>query len=143
MIVVIGCSKTKVEYAAPVCRLYTGGVFTNSLKWALSVVEAKDVRVLSALHGLVPLYKVLAPYDLKMAPGVGVTVATLQRQVSELDANLLVGVLSAEYRVRLTEAARLSGVSVRYPFTDLLPNRSIGYLMQALIKYRGRIPEAQ
>lgn len=63
-VVLIGCSATKLERAAPARDLYTGRVFRESVKYA----EAIGARwfVLSALHGVVAPETVIEPYDVTL-----------------------------------------------------------------------------
>lgn len=65
---VIPCGGAKLDSAAPAAELYTGSAFRGALAAALAEVDGDRSRVLilSALHGLVNLDTVLAPYDVKM-----------------------------------------------------------------------------
>jgi hypothetical protein len=67
-VVVIPCGGAKLDTAAPAAELYTGSAFREALAAALHQVDGDRSRVLilSALHGLVDLDTVLAPYDVKM-----------------------------------------------------------------------------
>lgn len=78
VLVVVACAATKREYPATAADLYCSNHFTFMLSAARS--EAADttrvcgkpagVAIVSALHGLVDLDTVIAPYDLKMGqPG--------------------------------------------------------------------------
>lgn len=69
----VGCGKSKRPTAGPAGGLYTGALFAKALAYARAEA-ARDggaVRVLSALHGAVPLGAVLAPYDLSMGDLAG------------------------------------------------------------------------
>ncbi len=88
---VIPCGGSKLDRPAPARELYTGSMFRHTLTVA-SRAAADDmasgrgparVLILSALHGLVELDTVLAPYDLKMGRPGSVDVATLMRQAEE------------------------------------------------------------
>jgi len=65
ILVVLGCSKEKAEQRLPVKNLYQGTLFKLGLEYANSI--GADVRVMSALHGIVGLDDVLDPYNLKMS----------------------------------------------------------------------------
>lgn len=61
---IIPCSGPKLAHPAPASELYTGTLFRSCLQAAQAQVEEGDViYVLSALHGLVALDQVLAPYE--------------------------------------------------------------------------------
>ncbi|RVH60116.1 hypothetical protein CN213_06045 [Sinorhizobium meliloti] len=60
-VVLVSCVKSKLAYAAPARMLYNSDWFTK----ARSVIEAQDAHwfVLSALYGLVPADREIAPYE--------------------------------------------------------------------------------
>lgn len=64
-VVLIGCSATKLDRAAPARDLYTGRVFTASVAYAES--RGLPWFVLSALHGVIPPDQVIEPYDVTVA----------------------------------------------------------------------------
>lgn len=63
-VVLIGCTKEKLDREAPARELYQGRLFTASVAYA----EAIGARwfVLSALHGLVDPDQLIAPYDVTL-----------------------------------------------------------------------------
>ncbi len=61
-IVLIACSKKKVNHQAKAKDLYTGALFTKSLKYAYSL-NADKIFILSAKHHLLSLDKMIEPYD--------------------------------------------------------------------------------
>ena len=136
MKVLIGCGKSKSPSAAPAFKLYTGGYFQATWRWASSIAPVDNIRIVSAKHGLLhPLTRV-EPYDLKMAPRSGISAATLSRQLAELGDDDLIGVLGSEYRRRLLQA----GARCRYPFTDAFPGAGMGTLRKELASSIGFIP---
>ena len=60
-IVLIGCSKSKLDQPAPARELYTGQLFKKAVAWA----ERQGLQwfVVSALHGLVAPDQSIAPYN--------------------------------------------------------------------------------
>jgi hypothetical protein len=62
LVVLIGCSKTKLDHAAPACQLYRGERFVLAHEKA-ERLGADYVFVLSTRHGLIPIDKVIEPYD--------------------------------------------------------------------------------
>lgn len=68
LMVLIACSASKLSHAAPARDLYTSDLFRKSLAWAESLQDegGKVIFVLSAMHGLVPLDRVIEPYDVSL-----------------------------------------------------------------------------
>ena len=62
-IVLIGCSKLKLDHCATASQLYQGAVFKKSLVVARKHYPNAPVYVLSAEYGLVPIDQILCPYD--------------------------------------------------------------------------------
>ena len=65
-LVLIACSKEKLDHAAPARRLYCSPLFQKAWAWAARDTLA-TTRILSARHGLVHPFQELAPYDLELA----------------------------------------------------------------------------
>lgn len=86
--IVVPCGAGKLDQAARAEDLYTGSLFRYILSAAkaeaAAIVGDCEVVILSALHGLVRLDDVLAPYDLKMGAKGSVTAETVARQAAEL-----------------------------------------------------------
>jgi hypothetical protein len=62
-VVLVPCTKCKRDYPARAEWLYKGRIFEYSLAYARTIAPDSLIRVLSAQHGLVPLDRVIAPYD--------------------------------------------------------------------------------
>lgn len=62
-IVLIGCSKQKLDREAPARELYTGRLFRLSLRYAEEVLGSGRIGILSAKYGLVAPNFRLHPYD--------------------------------------------------------------------------------
>jgi hypothetical protein len=60
-IVLIGCSKSKLNRQATARELYTGQLFKKAVDWAER--HGYQWFVISALHGLVTPNQTIAPYD--------------------------------------------------------------------------------
>lgn len=60
-IVLISCSKSKLDKPAPARELYTGQLFQKAVAWAER--QGHQWFVISALHGLVTPNQTIAPYD--------------------------------------------------------------------------------
>lgn len=61
-VVLIACCGTKLSSPAPARQLYCSDLFRKSLAWS-QALGADATLVLSALHGVVGLDQVVAPYD--------------------------------------------------------------------------------
>lgn len=67
LLVVIGCGKRKLSAPAQAGLLYTGSYHGACRATAAALTaERGQVRILSARHGLLPLDRVVAPYDERM-----------------------------------------------------------------------------
>lgn len=85
-VAIIPCGQDKLDAPAPAADLYCGDMFRMSIAAARSIAEGDDaqVLVLSALHGLVQLDQVIAPYDLRMGAPGSVTAETVAAQALAL-----------------------------------------------------------
>lgn len=63
---VIQCGMRKLDRPAPAADLYTGPYFKASLAYARRHVSDADIFILSAEHAIVPLTRILAPYNVKL-----------------------------------------------------------------------------
>lgn len=68
-VVVVGCGSLKLDRSAPASELYASTLFRLSLAYARQLAPDRDIRIASALHHLVQLDDVLAPYDARMTGG--------------------------------------------------------------------------
>lgn len=121
---VIPCGRAKLDGPAPARELYTGSMFRHALNnverlAALDVAEGRGparVLVLSALHGLVELDKVLAPYDLRMDQPGSTAAERLAEQAAALGidwGSQVYAFLPRPYLARLDEALRTLDVYVQ------------------------------
>lgn len=83
-IVVIGCGASKQDHAAPARELYTGAYFRSCLAAATAAAPLERVFILSARYGLVPLGRVIEPYDLTIGEPGAITVDQLKDQAEAL-----------------------------------------------------------
>jgi len=61
ILLIISCSKSKLPHPAPAKQFYTGQLFRSLVKLAQN--NRWDVRVLSGKYRLIPLTKIVKPYD--------------------------------------------------------------------------------
>lgn len=63
MIVLIGCVKTKQNHPAPARELYCSPLFRYAFQFARTLVDERNIYILSAEYGLVPSGSVIRPYE--------------------------------------------------------------------------------
>lgn len=68
MIVMISCCKSKLEDGRehPAAELYTSPLFRKSLEYARRITQDKDIYILSAKYGLLPLEARVRSYDVTL-----------------------------------------------------------------------------
>ena len=120
-LLVVPCSGAKLEQPAPARDLYRGTLTTMGLA-ACSVVEGSaehgtghaGVRtmILSALHGLLDLDTVVAPYDVRMGASESISTAELANQLRATGATRLVALTPNAYTNALRAACELAGVQL-------------------------------
>ena len=59
-------------------------MFKDALKTAQTMTENENIRILSALHGLLRLDQIIEPYDVKIGDAGSITNDQLRRQVEWL-----------------------------------------------------------
>src|SRR5690349_4767772 len=78
-LVVVPCGGKKLNHSAPAGELYIGS-YHRACRRAAEALRPARILILSALHGLVELDQVLAPYDLRMGQPGSVTESMLTEQ---------------------------------------------------------------
>ena len=117
---IIPCGAAKASAPSLAADLYTGSMF----KFALSSVRAEAeatpgdvvVLILSALHGLVALDDVVAPYDLRMGQAGSITPEALRVQAALIgmdDADSVYTFLPAAYLAAIDTALRPLFINVQ------------------------------
>lgn len=128
-VIVIPCSGAKLDSPAAARDLYTGTMFRHQLAAATDEAAAVNgtVMILSALHGLVGLDDMIAPYNTKMTDTDHVTASTVAQQATDLGITWgteVFSMLPNAYRVVLHEA--LTSLDV-YPQDIYEASPGIGY----------------
>ncbi|MGW4602725.1 DUF6884 domain-containing protein [Streptomyces sp. NPDC004532] len=109
-LVIIPCGAAKLGHAAPAAKLYTGSYHRACARAAATITaQGGTVLVLSALHGLVPLDRVLEPYDMRMGARGSVTPELLRKQARELGVD------------RATNVVILAGLAYTVPALAVWP----------------------
>jgi len=111
-LVVIACGAEKLDRPAQAAELYTSGHFRLMLKAARRLAQDHGGRavIMSALHGLVELDAVVAPYDLKMGQPGSITAAAVAGQLDTIAPRAITTLLPHTYAATLDEAAELAGI---------------------------------
>lgn len=108
-IVLISCGSKKLDKKAAAHDLYTSPLFRKSLSYALSLNPDK-IFILSAKHHLLPLTKIVSPYDktlndmshLEIKKWVGKVVKNLKKE-SNIRKDCFVILAGSDYTVCLSE----------------------------------------
>jgi cytoplasmic iron level regulating protein YaaA (DUF328/UPF0246 family) len=83
MLVIISCVNSKENSARPAHKLYKGQYFKMSLAYALTLTDATNIRILSSKYGLLPLDKIINPYQLRITEPDAISDAVLKQQAVE------------------------------------------------------------
>ncbi|MFE1076643.1 DUF6884 domain-containing protein [Streptomyces sp. NPDC058783] len=84
-VVVIPCSGRKLDHAAEAGKIYTGPLHTHARRTADALTtHGGTVLVLSARHGLLPLDRVIKPYNHTWKDPGSITTEELRAQAAEL-----------------------------------------------------------
>lgn len=62
----IACAARKADTPQPAAKLYRSPLFAKALAYARRRAPDNDIFILSALHGVLPLDEVVAPYDVTL-----------------------------------------------------------------------------
>jgi hypothetical protein len=66
IVALLACSKKKADRAAYAADLYRGALFQLSLKYAMDVLDADHIFILSAKHGALSIWELVEPYDMNL-----------------------------------------------------------------------------
>lgn len=99
-LVIVACGATKVAHPAPAGQMYLGAYHRACRKAAAALTTPERTLILSALHGLLGLNDVIAPYDQRMGHPGSVTTETVHTQAADrrlLDAEPVTVLAGAAY----------------------------------------------
>jgi len=102
-LVVTPCGRRKAPAPTQAADLYRGSYFRVCLRYARHLQPDNRIRILSALHGLVYLDQVLAPYNVMFGGPGTIRVAQIREQAAQqglLDANPVIILGGVEYASR-------------------------------------------
>lgn len=131
-LVLVSCVKSKLPHAAPARLLYCSDLFTKMRQ----LVEAQNASwfILSALHGLVPPDREIAPYELTLnTMGVADRRAWAARVLEALEPELqqherVVFFAGQRYREFLVGPIRRAGVRVDVPMEGMAFGEQLAWL---------------
>jgi hypothetical protein len=76
--------RSEIGDAGTCGRTYVGGYHLARRRAAAVLTTPDRILILSVLHGLLPLDRVIAPYDLRMGQPGSITPAAPRRQAEQL-----------------------------------------------------------
>ena len=82
-LVIVPCGAAKATFPRPAGQLYTGGYHRLTQRAAHTLTTSDNIRIVSALHGLLPLDHVIAPYNLRLGEHGSITADHLEEQADE------------------------------------------------------------
>jgi hypothetical protein len=136
--VIIPCGNSKLGTAAPASEFYTGSMFQDSLRTARKLFSDDRIYIMSAKHGIVPLDKVLEPYDVKLGMEGSIDARTLADSLDEAGIEgTITSLLPKMYDQLFTEAAA-GRFEIDHHFEG---SRGIGDQKARLAKLRDSAPE--
>ena len=83
MLALIGCGNKKREIRIKASDMYIGTYFRYCLKYARTLCPDENIRIISAKYGLLPLDRLIDPYDMKLGAIGSISAAGLYQQARE------------------------------------------------------------
>jgi hypothetical protein len=134
-LVLISCVKSKRATAAPARELYTSPLFTMARDLAEGGAE---IRILSALHGLLEPQQLIEPYELSLNQmGVAERRAWAKNVLAKLMPlaerfDRVIFFAGERYREFLVEPLRSAGLTVEIPMAGLRQGEQLSWLRRHL-----------
>lgn len=114
-LLVVPCSKTKLEHATVARELYRGTLTRMGLT-AAAVIERGHLNVstaiLSALHGITDLDAVVAPYDVTWGDTRAISATEIAAQLTAAGVQRVVALTPNRYTDALEAACEIAGVEL-------------------------------
>lgn len=90
-LVIIGCGAKKKSEACQAHEMYVGPLFVKALRYARSVANDDDIRIMSAKYGLLKLNQVIQPYEYRLTKadirGLTGLEITVRAQLGEMECD--------------------------------------------------------
>ena len=116
-VVLVACVATKNNKPAPAEDLYASDLFKKSIGYAHKLAKPEDIYILSAKHHLLPINKVIAPYD--------VTLNDFDKEEKEKWADKVMSEIESRYDINKTNFIFLAGANYRKYLQDRLPHTEV------------------
>lgn len=129
MIVFVGCGATKRKKACKAEDMYIGNYFRQCMLYAKTLTKPNNIYILSAKHGVLPLNKVITPYNK--------TLNTMSQEEINEWANMVVTQLQELHITPDIPVTFICGKNYYKPLTNYftnittpLPDGGMGYQIQ-------------
>lgn len=116
-VVLVACVATKINKPAPAEQLYDSDLFHKSMAYAHKLAEPQDIYILSAKHHLLPIKKVIKPYDL--------TLNDFSADEKKEWSDIVLNDLSKKYDLDKTKFVFLAGSNYRKYLEPELPHTAV------------------
>jgi hypothetical protein len=110
-VVLVACVATKINKPAPAENLYDSDLFKKSMAYAHKLTDSNDIYILSAKHHLLPIKKVIKPYDMTLndfsaeekEQWASTVISELKNKGYDLDKDKFVFLAGVNYRKYLED----------------------------------------
>jgi hypothetical protein len=116
-VVLVACVATKNNKPAPAKDLYASDLFKKSMDYAAKLAKPEDIYILSAKHHLLPINKVIKPYDM--------TLNDFDKEEKERWADTVMSEIESRYDIDKTNFIFLAGNNYRKYLQDRLPHTEV------------------
>lgn len=142
-IVLISCGAKKAKEELKAENLYISPLFKKSLEYAKTLTTTDNIYILSAKHHLLPLDKVIAPYDEFLGKKTKeermqwgeVVIEQLNKVPADLQKDKFIILAGEKYVKPLQE--RLKNITL--PLKGLRPGERLKYLKETIEKNQNEI----
>jgi hypothetical protein len=112
-VVLVACVATKNDEALPAEDLYASDLFNKSMAYAHKLTDSNNIFILSAKHHLLPIKRVIEPYDM--------TLNDFDKDEKEKWADMVMDEIEDRYDINKTNFIFLAGNNYRKYLQDRLP----------------------
>jgi hypothetical protein len=116
-VVLVACVATKNNKPAPAKDLYASDLFKKSMDYAAKLAKPEDIYILSAKHHLLPINRVIKPYDM--------TLNDFDKEKKEKWADTVMDEIEDRYDINKTNFIFLAGMNYRKYLQDRLPHTKV------------------
>lgn len=116
-VVLVACVATKNNEPAPAEDLYASDLFKKSMAYAHKLTDDDNIYILSAKHHLLPIKRVIKPYDM--------TLNDFDKDQKEEWADIVMDEIEDRYDINKTNFIFLAGNNYRKYLQDRLPHTKV------------------